>query len=55
MFTNRDEHPFMILDTMASYNLWIWHTYFGMLGSNNDINVLHKSPIFARQVRGTTR
>ncbi|GJZ76260.1 putative nuclease HARBI1 [Tanacetum coccineum] len=24
----------------------IWHAFFGVVGSNNDINVLHQSPLF---------
>ena len=31
---------------MASHDLWIRHAYFGVSGSNNDINVLHQSPVF---------
>ena len=29
-----------ILEAMASYDLWIWHAFFGLPGSHNDINVL---------------
>ncbi len=25
--------------------LWIWHAYFGLLGGNNDLNVLNGSPL----------
>ena len=48
MFTGRGKSPTMILEAVASYDLHIWHAYFGMPGSNNDINVLHRSPIFSR-------
>ncbi|KAL1370522.1 hypothetical protein AAHE18_01G066500 [Arachis hypogaea] len=27
-------------------DLWIWHAFFGVSGSNNDINVLDRSPVF---------
>ena len=50
-FTGRGKHPSMILEAVASHDLWIWHAYFGMPGSNNDINVLHRSPIFSSYLR----
>nr|GEY99421.1 retrovirus-related Pol polyprotein from transposon TNT 1-94 [Tanacetum cinerariifolium]GEZ28505.1 retrovirus-related Pol polyprotein from transposon TNT 1-94 [Tanacetum cinerariifolium] len=34
------------LDSVASQDLWIWHVFFGVVESNNDINVLHQSPLF---------
>ncbi|XP_020258227.1 uncharacterized protein LOC109834602 [Asparagus officinalis] len=36
----------VILEAVASYDLWIWHTFLGLPGSLNDINVLDRSPIF---------
>ncbi|CAO2189305.1 unnamed protein product [Urochloa humidicola] len=42
----------MILEAVASRDLWIWHAYFGLPGSCNDINVLQMSPIFSAYVRG---
>ncbi|XP_066333163.1 uncharacterized protein [Miscanthus floridulus] len=41
------EKPTIILEVVASNDLWIWHAFFEMLGSHNDINVLHRSPLFA--------
>ena len=41
------EYPTMILEAVASTDLWIWHSYFGHAGSNNDINVLNYSPLFS--------
>jgi hypothetical protein len=38
--------PTIILEAVASYDTWIWHAFFGMPGSLNDINVLDRSPIF---------
>ena len=32
--------PTIILEAVASKDLWIWHAFFGMPGSHNDINVL---------------
>jgi hypothetical protein len=42
----------IILEAVASKDLWIWHAFFGMPGSHNDINVLQRSPIFARLAEG---
>ncbi|XP_057739715.1 uncharacterized protein LOC130956733 [Arachis stenosperma] len=36
----------IVLEVVASSNLWIWHAFFGISGSNNDINVLDRSPVF---------
>ncbi|XP_026460046.1 protein ALP1-like [Papaver somniferum] len=38
--------PTLILEVVASKNLWIWHAFFGMAGTNNDITVLDRSPLF---------
>ena len=38
--------PTIILEAVASYDLWIWHAFFGLPGSLNDINVFDRSPIF---------
>ena len=39
-------HPTIMLEAVASHDLWLWHAYFGPAGSNNDTNVLHQLPIF---------
>jgi hypothetical protein len=51
-FIRRGKHPSMILEAVASHDLWIWHDYFGPLGSCNDINVLQRSPMFSAYERG---
>ncbi|XP_051202538.2 uncharacterized protein [Lolium perenne] len=52
-FTRGDiKHPTIILETVASYDRWIWHAFFGVAGSNNDINVLNQSPLFTDVLRG---
>jgi len=38
--------PNIMLEAVASYDLWVWHAFFGAAGSNNDINVLDQSPLF---------
>ena len=35
-----------MLEAVASQDLWIWHAFFGIAGSNNDINVLNQSNVF---------
>jgi hypothetical protein len=47
----RDVHshyqkPTLILEVVASHDLRIWHACFGLPGSHNDVNVLHRSPVF---------
>ncbi|XP_059663393.1 uncharacterized protein LOC132309056 [Cornus florida] len=42
----------LILEAVASQDLWIWHAFFGMTGSHNDINVLDHSSIFNGIVNG---
>ncbi|XP_071738744.1 uncharacterized protein [Rutidosis leptorrhynchoides] len=39
-------HPTIMHEAVASYDNWIWHAYFGVAGSNNDINVLNTSDFF---------
>nr|XP_043616399.1 uncharacterized protein LOC122588357 [Erigeron canadensis] len=46
------ERPTIILEAVASYDLWFWHAYFGVAGSNNDINVLRQLPLFILEVNG---
>jgi hypothetical protein len=43
----------MILEAVASLDLWIWHALFGLPGSLNDINVLNRSPLFQSLTSGT--
>lgn len=38
-------HPTIMLEAVASYDLWIWHAFFGVAGANNDVNVLQQSPL----------
>jgi hypothetical protein len=51
---NRGDHgvPTIILEAVASHDHWIWHAFFGVVGSNNDINVLSQSDLFVKHLRG---
>jgi hypothetical protein len=42
----------IILEAMTSQDLRVWHSFCGMAGSHNDINVLQCSPVFARLAAG---
>ena len=44
--------PTIILEAVASTNLWIWHAFFEVAGSNNDINVLDCSSVFGELLKG---
>jgi len=44
--------PTLILEAVASYDLWIWHAFFGRPGSLNDLNVFHRSEIFQEMYEG---
>ncbi|GJX49573.1 ALP1-like protein [Tanacetum coccineum] len=40
-YVRRDHgpNPFILLKAVASQDLWIWHAFFGVAGSNKDINI----------------
>ncbi|KAF8392897.1 hypothetical protein HHK36_021137 [Tetracentron sinense] len=46
MYSGHVREPTIILEAVASYDLWIWHAFFGLPGSHNDINVLERSSVF---------
>jgi hypothetical protein len=43
-FTGRGKQPTMILEAVATHDLWIWHAYFGRPGSCNDITCVLSLP-----------
>ncbi|GKB43580.1 ALP1-like protein isoform X1 [Tanacetum coccineum] len=46
-FKRKDhKYPTLMLEAVADQRLWIWHAYFGVPESNNDLNVLYGSPLF---------
>ena len=51
-YRGRYGSPTIILEAVADYDLWIWHAYFGMPGTNNDINVLESSHLFSNMAKG---
>jgi hypothetical protein len=44
-FGDRNGKKSIILEAIASEDLHIWHAFFGLPGSNNDLNVLVRSPL----------
>lgn len=44
-YQNKDYNRSIILEAVADQSLWIWHVFFGVLGSNNDLTVLDRSPL----------
>ena len=52
MYKGHKEAYSVILEAVATQDTWIWHSFFGMAGSNNDINVLQCSNVFAKLVEG---
>ncbi|XP_076944014.1 uncharacterized protein LOC143614466 [Bidens hawaiensis] len=51
---HRGDHPgpTIVLEAVASQDLWFWHAFFGVAGSNNDLNVIDQSPIFDDLIDG---
>ncbi|XP_051229233.1 uncharacterized protein [Lolium perenne] len=52
-FTRGDiKHPTIILEAVASYDRWIWHAFFGVAGSNNDLadGIYPSWPVFMKGV-----
>ncbi|XP_018474045.1 uncharacterized protein LOC108845314 [Raphanus sativus] len=46
-FTRGSGKPTIVLEAVASQDLWILHAFFGLPGTLNDINVLDRSPVFS--------
>ncbi|XP_018466855.1 uncharacterized protein LOC108838411 [Raphanus sativus] len=44
--------PTIVLEAVASQDLWIWHAFFGPPGTLNDLNVLDRSPVFDDIIEG---
>ena len=36
----------IVLKVVTSQDLWIWHAFFGVASSNNDINVINQFDVF---------
>ncbi|KAL6293870.1 hypothetical protein ACE6H2_002012 [Prunus campanulata] len=45
-YGNRKGQKSIILEAVAGFDTWVWHAFFGVAGSQNDLNVLGQSPVF---------
>ena len=52
IYKGKEGKPTVILEAVASYDTWIWHAFFGMPGTLNDINVLNCSPFLVKVIQG---
>ena len=53
-FGDRDGNNSIILEAIADQSLHIWHMFFGIPGSNNDVNVLDQSPLIHNMLTSET-
>jgi Plant transposon protein len=44
----------VVCEAACSYDLWIWHLFFGLPGSLNDINVVERSTLMHDILNGTS-
>ncbi|KAI5324473.1 hypothetical protein L3X38_033546 [Prunus dulcis] len=51
-YENRKGQKSIILEAVARFDRWVWHAFFGVTGSQNDLNVLGQSPVFNDVLRG---
>ncbi|XP_021834060.1 uncharacterized protein LOC110773849 [Prunus avium] len=51
-YGNRKGQKSIILEVVACFDTWVWHTFFGVAGSQNDLNVLGQSLVFNDVLRG---
>ena len=51
-FVGKNQVPEVVLEAIASNDLWIWHCHFGVPGSCNDINVLDRSEFLQKLSAG---
>ncbi|XP_055590338.1 uncharacterized protein LOC129752840 [Uranotaenia lowii] len=50
-FQGKGQTATIVLEVVASKNCYIWHSFFGCPGTNNDLNVLYRSPLIAKIVK----
>jgi hypothetical protein len=51
-YSGKEGKPTIILEAVATHDLWIWHAFFGLPGMLNNITVLDRSPILRKAQDG---
>ena len=54
-YGDRSGKKSIILEAIADRDLHIWHVFFGLPGSNNDLNVLDRSPLIHNMLTSAAR
>jgi Plant transposon protein len=52
-FGGKEKASSIVLEAFSDYNCFIWHASFGYPGSDNDINILERSPLLAAWLDGS--
>jgi Plant transposon protein len=52
-YKGKESGPTIVLEAIADYNLWFWHTSYGYAGAMNDLNILNLSPLLESITNGT--
>ena len=52
-YLGKEKEPTVVLEAVATHGLWLWHAFFGLPGTLNDINILDWSPLFQKAQDGT--
>ncbi|KAE8999521.1 hypothetical protein PR001_g19035 [Phytophthora rubi] len=48
--SGKEGKPTVVLEVVADQHMWISHFFFGCAGSNNDINIIDRSPLLNNHV-----
>ncbi|XP_062014430.1 uncharacterized protein LOC133730950 [Rosa rugosa] len=51
-FSGKSRKSTIVLEAVADFDTWIWHAFFGIPGTQNDITVLGRSPLFDALTEG---
>jgi hypothetical protein len=54
-YQDRDGNRSIILEAVATSDLWVWHAFVGVPGSCNDINVFDRSTLLVKYISDMSR